>query len=61
MTGTSHVVLDTCTLENFAVVKRPDLLETLFRCPEAYELLRAMADAGRGVAMPASHWYVCPC
>lgn len=29
-------------------------------CPDAYELLHKMAAAGRGVAVPPSHWYICP-
>ncbi len=29
-------------------------------CPEAFEVLRTMAQLGRGVAVPPSHLYVCP-
>lgn len=29
-------------------------------CPEAFNLLKSMVDAGRGVRVPASHWQVCP-
>lgn len=32
----------------------------LVGCPEAFDLLNSMADAGRGVRVPPSHWYVCP-
>lgn len=32
----------------------------LLGCPEAYELLHKMVAAGRGVAAPPSHWFVCP-
>lgn len=31
----------------------------LVGCPEAYELLVAMASAGRGIALPPSHLHVC--
>jgi predicted nucleic acid-binding protein len=47
------------------VIDTPDILREcydagLLACPEAYELLHKMAAAGRGVAVPGSHWYVCP-
>jgi predicted nucleic acid-binding protein len=32
----------------------------LVSCPQAFELLAAMAADGRGVRVPPSHWYVCP-
>jgi predicted nucleic acid-binding protein len=32
----------------------------LVGCPEAFDLLNFMADAGRGVRVPPSHWFVCP-
>jgi predicted nucleic acid-binding protein len=32
----------------------------LVSCPEAFDLLKSMADAGRGVRVPPSHWFVCP-
>ena len=32
----------------------------LVGCPEAFDLLNAMANVGRGVRVPPSHWYVCP-
>ncbi|MEV4630498.1 hypothetical protein AB0J90_29980 [Micromonospora sp. NPDC049523] len=32
----------------------------LVGCPEAYEILVAMAAAGRGVRLPSSHQHVCP-
>jgi len=32
----------------------------LVGCPEAFDLLNSMADAGRGVRVPPSHWFVCP-
>lgn len=43
----------------------PEILGECYRaelvgCPEAYELLGKMAATGRGVAVPDSHWYICP-
>jgi hypothetical protein len=32
----------------------------LISCPTAYELLVELAEAGRGVQVPPSHWYICP-
>jgi predicted nucleic acid-binding protein len=29
-------------------------------CPGAFELIRQMAQAERGVRVPPSHWFVCP-
>lgn len=29
-------------------------------CPEAFELVRQMAEAERGVRVPPSHWFICP-
>lgn len=29
-------------------------------CPDAFELIRQMARAERGVRVPPSHWFVCP-
>lgn len=42
-----------------------DLLRECFEaglvgCPEAFEVLQLMARAGRGVAVPPGHMYVCP-
>jgi hypothetical protein len=32
----------------------------LVGCPEAYDILRTMREAGRGVWVPENHWVVCP-
>lgn len=32
----------------------------LIGCPEAFEVLLQMVEAGRGVRVPPSHWYLCP-
>jgi hypothetical protein len=53
------------TRRGLYVTDTPDILREcyeagLLQCPEAYELLRKMATAGRGVAVPASHWFICP-
>jgi predicted nucleic acid-binding protein len=29
-------------------------------CPDAFELIRQMAQAQRGVRVPPGHWFVCP-
>lgn len=47
------------------VVDTPDILRECFDaglsgCPESFDLLHKMAAAGRGVAVPPSHWYICP-
>jgi predicted nucleic acid-binding protein len=47
------------------VVGTPEILRAcyeraLIACPTAYELLVEMADAGRGVQLPPSHWHICP-
>jgi predicted nucleic acid-binding protein len=47
------------------VVETPDILRECFDaglsgCPESFDLLHKMAAAGRGVAMPPNHWYICP-
>jgi hypothetical protein len=59
VTPGTQVFFDACTLSNFATVGRLDLLEKLAGCPEAYRILESMARAGRGVALPPSHLYVC--
>jgi hypothetical protein len=97
-----EVVIDACTLWNFAVVGRLDLLDGRYShrgvrwtesiqleikrhvreepqlqdvltrvlaechaageigCPDAFDLLKAMAAKGRGVRIPPSHRNVCP-
>ncbi|QSB15151.1 hypothetical protein JQS43_01895 [Natronosporangium hydrolyticum] len=47
------------------VIDTPEILRTcyerqLLSCPEAFELLTKMAQAGRGVAVPDNHWHICP-
>jgi hypothetical protein len=47
------------------VIDTPDILSAcyeagLLACPEAYDLLLAMAAAGRGVAIPETHAQICP-
>ncbi|HEX6754509.1 MAG TPA: hypothetical protein VF109_01040 [Mycobacteriales bacterium] len=46
-------------IESADVLKRAYLRRSI-GCPDAYELLVAMRDAGRGVRVPASHQDVCP-
>ena len=47
------------------VIDTPDILRECFDagfsgCPESFDLLHKMAAAGRGVAVPPNHWYICP-
>lgn len=47
------------------VMDTPDILRECYDagilgCPDAYELLHKMAAAGRGAAIPESHWCICP-
>lgn len=69
----STAVFATDDLDAFNIAKRrglrvmdtPDILRECYDagilgCPEVYELLHKMVAAGRGVAVPESHWYVCP-
>lgn len=36
------------------------LRAALVGCPEAYEILVALHNMGRGIFLPSSHWHVCP-
>jgi predicted nucleic acid-binding protein len=56
---------NTALRKNLRVIDTPDILNDCYEarvlgCPEAYELLHKMAASGRGVAIPESHWYICP-
>ncbi len=48
------------TVMNTADVLADCFVRDLVGCPGAYEILKRMRDLGRGVAIPPSHWYVCP-
>jgi predicted nucleic acid-binding protein len=57
--------VDFATRNGLQAIDTPEVLAECYDdgeigCPQAYDLIIAMREAGRGVRLPPDHWYVCP-
>lgn len=48
-----------------SVIDTPEILSRCYQtrlasCPDAFDLVCEMADSGRGVSVPPTHWHICP-